>query len=93
MTCNPRPATCDLQIRPAEMALTKRGEIQGILFGITEKVTWRASLEASEDIWMVSMAIVKDFHVKMRLASFCCVNFIIYSVRAFPSSVNLIFHS
>ena len=27
--------------------------------------------------WIVFMAIVKHFHVKMRLASFCCAKFVI----------------
>ena len=30
--------------------------------------------------WIVFMAIVKCFRVKMRLASFCCVNLIKYSL-------------
>ena len=34
-----------------------------------------------EDIWIIFMATVKDVYVKMRLASFCCVNVIKYSMR------------
>ena len=30
--------------------------------------------------WIVFMAIVKHFRVKMRLASFCCVNLIKYTM-------------
>ena len=52
----------------------------GILVEITQKNTWRASLEPSEDIWMVFMETVKDFQVKNRLASFCFVNIIHHSV-------------
>ena len=66
-----------------EIALTTGDEIQGIFVGITEKITQRASLEASKDIWMLFMGIVKDFHVKMGLASFCCVNLMKYSMRPY----------
>ena len=53
------------------MAITKEDENQGIL----------VSLQPSKDIWMVFMAVVKDFHVKMRLAPFCySVSLIKYSI-------------
>ena len=43
--------------------------------------------------WIVFMAIVKHFRVKLRLASFCCVNLIIPSLVSLDlsSAVNLIF--
>ena len=47
--------------------------------------------------WIVFMAIVKHFRVKIRLASFCCVNLIKYSIRPrefeFPVCRKLDFHS
>ena len=70
-----------LPLTETERAITTGDEIQGILVGITEKNTWSASLEASEDIGMVFMALVKDFHVKMRLGPLSCVNLIKYSMR------------
>lgn len=39
------------------------GKKTGILVEITAKIACRA-LEPCEDIWIVFMAIVKDFHVK-----------------------------
>ena len=50
----------------------------------------------SELNWIVFMAIVKHFRVKMKLASFCCVNFIKYTMpREFVFIVcrKLDFHS
>ena len=47
----------------------------------------------SELNWIVFMAIVKHFRVKMKLASFCCVNFIKYTMPRelyLSSAVNLI---
>ena len=46
--------------------------------------------------WIVFMAIVKHFRVKMRLASFCCVNLIKYTMPrefGFIVSCKLDFHS
>ena len=47
--------------------------------------------------WIVFMATVKHFRVKMRLASFCCVNLIKYSMRpsgfVFTVGRKLDFHS
>ena len=53
------------------MARTEGNEIRGILVEITEKNYIESFSLAKIYIFM---AIVKDFHVKMRLASFCCVN-------------------
>ena len=53
-----------IAIERAEMSRTEGYEIQGIVVGMTAKITYRASIEPSEDIWIVFMAIVKDFHVK-----------------------------
>ena len=61
-----------------------------------EKVTFMNSscFIIRELNWIVFMAIVKHFRVKMRLASFCCVNLIKYTSGLvslyLPSAVNLI---
>ena len=49
------------------------------------------------ELHWIFMAIVKHFGVKMRLASFCCVNLIKYTIRPcefiFPVCRKLDFHS
>ena len=47
--------------------------------------------------WVIFIAILEHFRVKMRLASFCCVNLIKYTIRprefVFPVFRKLDFHS
>ena len=46
------------------MASMQEGQKQGILVGIAEEITYRASLERSKNMWIVFMAIAKGIHVK-----------------------------
>ena len=83
------------------MASTQEGEKQGILVEIAKKKkkkqrqkkkTERASLEPSENIRMVFMAIVKVIRVKdLRLS--CCVIILVFTWRDQTFGRKRVFHS